>query len=415
MENYSQPKMNIKLTYPYSKDFEYDTSLERINLDEERISDLRTGKGFLLRSSYSIKSDIKNQLGIFSNRFGSTINDVDSFNGKYRCKCGYLKGSIMHGETCPICHTMVKYYDDDISIFGWLILKKHYIIHPNIYKALEAFIGASKMAHIIEPDVKMDSDGRIIAIGSPNTKKNEPFKGIGMIAFKERYREILDYYLSKTPAKQQQYDSLIENIPITFIQSIPVFSALLRPYAVDVGNILRYQTVNDYFMMLSKLVNEINRDDLYIDNKLKEKLMLLNDAQVQFNSVYEEIKEYLSKKRGDVRACIGGRYAFTSRSVISQDPFLKINQIRLPFAGLLELYQQVIINILVKTTNVSYSDAYRQWYRALVRNQDKTIDLILKGLIHDTGGLDTLIGRNPIMCRRYYGNIVLITALNCLG
>ena len=41
------------------------------------------------------------------------------------------------------------------------------------------------------------------------------------------------------------------------------------------------------------------------------------------------------------------RYSYSERSVIRQDPYLKPDEIRLPFHGLCELLQQVIINILV--------------------------------------------------------------------
>ena len=91
-------KLSVNLTYPYSDTYEYETRLTKINLDEERIKDFKTGKGFPIQSSRNIKTDVRNQLGIFSSRFGSTMSDVDSFNGKYRCKCGFTKGSIMHGE-----------------------------------------------------------------------------------------------------------------------------------------------------------------------------------------------------------------------------------------------------------------------------------------------------------------------------
>ena len=127
-------QVSIRLTYPYSDKYEYSTFLERLDLDQERIKDLKTGKGFIIQSSRSIKTDVKTQNGIFSNRYGSTISDVDSFNGKYRCRCGLTKGSIMHGEVCPVCGQIVKFYDDDISIFGWLILKdKYFIIHGSYY------------------------------------------------------------------------------------------------------------------------------------------------------------------------------------------------------------------------------------------------------------------------------------------
>ena len=236
-------QMSIKLTYPYSDEFEYDTFLRRINLDDARLADFKSGKGFAIQTSKSIKGDIKNQLGIFSNRFGSTIDNVDSFNGKYRCRCGHTKGSIMHGEVCPICGTIVKFYDDDVSIFGWLLLKNDYfVIHPNIYRTLEAFIGATRLGRIIEPEVQVNSDGAIVSIGIP--KKDEPFKGIGMLNFRERYDEILNYYLAKNPGKQAIYDSLIENKPLTFSRSIPVFSALLRPYSVDGSQVHILRTPN---------------------------------------------------------------------------------------------------------------------------------------------------------------------------
>lgn len=66
--------------------------------------------------------------------------------------------------------------------------------------------------------------------------------------------------------------------------------------------------------MLSRLVSEINRNEFHMDTKIKEKLALLYDAQVQFNNVYEDLKECLSKKKGDIRSCVGGRYSFSSRS-----------------------------------------------------------------------------------------------------
>ena len=97
----------------------------------------------------------------------------------------------------------------------------------------------------------------------------------------------------------------------------------------------------------------------------------------------------------DIRSALGGRYAFSSRSVIRQDPYLKADEIKLPFQGLLELYQQVIINILVKTQNISYSTAYKRWYKAQVKGFDQTIYDILDGLIKDSGGLAILINRNP--------------------
>ena len=90
-----------------------------------------------------------------------------------------------------------------------------------------------------------------------------------------------------------------------------------------------------------------------------------------------------------------GRYAFSSRSVITQCTDLEPDQVRLPYHGLCELLQQVIINILVRTYSCSYSDAYKKWYKAQL-GFDQVVYDIIDGLIKDSGkGLPILINRNP--------------------
>ena len=313
----------------------------------------------------------------------------------------------MHGEVCPICQSIVKYYDDDVSIFGWLVLKdKYFIIHPNIYRTLEGFIGAARLNRIIEPDIQVDSNGKVIPTVS--NKKDEPFKGIGLFEFRERYDEILEFYYNKYPQKTIYYDDLKANKGITFTHSIAVFSALLRPSALDNGS-LKYQSCNENYQMLSRLVYDCNNDKLRLNQKIKEKAQLLYDIQFQYNAIYEELKAILSKKKGDIRGSIGGRYSFSSRSVIRQDPYLHCDEVKLPFQGLLELLQQVIINILVKTQNISYSQAYKRWYKCQITGFDQTIYDIIDGLIKDSGGLACLINRNPTIS---YGGVL---RCRCVG
>lgn len=97
--------------------------------------------------------------------------------------------------------------------------------------------------------------------------------------------------------------------------------------------------------------------------------------------------------------------------MIRQDPYLKSDEIRLPFHGLCELLQQVIINILVKTYNFSYAEAYKKWYKAQVTGNDQVVYDIIDGLIKDNpkGGLPFVINRNPTIA---YGGIL---AVRCIG
>lgn len=196
-------KINIQLQYPFNEFYEYITKLERINLDEQREADIKAGRAFIITASKGIKNDIKNQDGIFSSHYGSnSITDDDAWSGRYRCKCGLRRGSVNNGEFCSNCNTMVRYMDDDVSITGYLVLKDYqWIIHPNLYFTLESFIGSSRLNNIIDPKIEVDSNGNEIAIIP--VKKNEPFEHIGLLEFKRRFDEVMDFYLSKYPQKKR--------------------------------------------------------------------------------------------------------------------------------------------------------------------------------------------------------------------
>lgn len=404
-------EINFSLEYPYNDLFDYETQLERIDLDKERSDDIKSGKGFIIDAPKSIKKDVKLQQGIFSNRYGNTLHDADSYNGKYRCDCGFTKGASRHGEICETCGTMVKYRDDDVTIFGYMVLKEAYrIIHPNLFRSLEAFIGVNCLNRIIEPEINVDQDGRIIETEPTKKKKDEPFKGIGLIEFRNRFEEIMSFYLKKFPNKRHYYNDIMSNKNIVFTCTIPVYSALLRPSKLDTtgGGGLKYEVTNENYNLLSALVYRCNDDRLHINRKKKEKYQLMYDIQYQFNEIYAELKEVLAHKKGDLRSSLGGRYSFSARCVIKQGTDLKPDQVRLPYHALCELLQQVIINILQKSYNFLYADAYKKWYKAQI-TFDQVVYDIIDGLIKASPeGLDVLINRNPTI---NFGSILAVKVI----
>ena len=82
-------KIDVNLTYPYSDEYEYETRLERINLDKEREHDLLTDNGFIIRPPHGIKKDLKDPNGIFSSRYGQTLKDISPYANRYRCTCDF--------------------------------------------------------------------------------------------------------------------------------------------------------------------------------------------------------------------------------------------------------------------------------------------------------------------------------------
>ena len=342
-------ELNVQLTYPHSDEYEFATRLENIDLDAEAKHDIETGEGFLVSAPLnSIKKDIKNIDGIYSSRFGQKLDDVNPFADRYSCECGETVGRIMNNTVCPMCHTKVRYVDDNFKMFAWIQLKEPYhIIHPKFYDSLEYLMGSSKF-NIERKKVKAAPKTK--KINKPSKLKNilnfspevdkhgvlspcefkpddEPFYGIGMMEFYQRFDEILDYYAQKNPKKKDYVDDIKEHRDIVFTHSIPVFTTHLRPIDVRAGE-LYFDPVNGIYNMINKHAHHINNDKRKMNQNIRIKNSELFKLQMKFVELADEVLSALSGKYGNLRMLIGGRYNYSSRSVIRQDPTLRINVIK---------------------------------------------------------------------------------------
>jgi len=398
-------KINVTWHYPYSDDYDFTTSMVRINLDEERKNDIYNGKGFIITSSRPIKDDIKDPNGIFSSKFGMTLQDIQANSTRYKCKCGNITSRFMCGEICPICNQPVKFVDDDFSYFGWLVLKPEYnVIHPALFMSLSNFIGATEFNNIISIQSKMDEDGNIV---ETKKSKSEIYHGIGMIEFYERFDEIIEHYHNKTRKndnKNALYEDIMFNRDKLFTHSIPVFTTLLRPYRQE-GDELHFEGTNAIYKMMATYVERINKDNLRMNSKRKNKDELLYKLQLKIKELFDEINKILSGKKGTVRQIYGGRFNFTNRSVIVPDPTLRLDQVRLSYPALCGLMQQRIINVLQKSHNMQYHEAYIYLDRHM-DDGDPLITMILNGFIANDSngkGIPVIINRNPTIA---YGGIL---------
>lgn len=287
--------IDVKMHYPHSDKYEYETYLEILNLDEERIKDVTTGNGFIVSAPKAIKDDLKDENGIFSPKYGQTLQDVNPYGDRYRCKCGNLKTRFYNGQTCPLCGTKVTYVDDNFEFFGYITLSENYhLIHPNLYLNLASLIGGTVFDNIIAPNDKVDEDGNLM---EPERTKDEPFKNIGMMEFYDRFDEIIDYYAAKRPDKIDHYKLIKENRDKCFTRSIGVFTIHLRPYKLDGGE-LHYEGTNQIYKMMSNLAARINDDRYKINQKAKPKSQLLYNLQKKYMELMTEIDAILSGKKG---------------------------------------------------------------------------------------------------------------------
>ena len=397
---------NINITYQYGTNPEYDVIayMEDIDLDAEKERDLQRGKGFIISSSKAkIKKDIKNPDGIFSTKFGQRLGDENPYMDRYSCQCGELKSAINEGIVCDKCDHVCKKVGDDFSMFGWIEIDKEYaVINPSIYKELQDFFGKSKiikdrhaktgsvLQNMLDFDKEMDENCNIIGY---KEKKNEPFYGIGMIEFRDRFDEILDYYYKKNK-KRELYEYIQSVRTIVFTNSIPVFTTLLRPMDINAGT-MYFEKCNAHYNMIARLATAVNKNKRRKDRNEKLKNQQLYRLQMKMMILYNEIVNILSGKKGQIRNLVSGRFNFSSRSVIRQNPELRIDQVELPYVELVLTMEQQIINILKRTYNISYQEAWDKWSDALV-DVDDTIVTIIEDIIRSTPeGIPVIINRNP--------------------
>jgi len=427
----------IKMTYPYSKDYDITARIDVIDLDVEAEKDIESGLGFEISSpKATIKKDVKNPNGIYSPRFGRKIGDANPFADRYSCECGELRSRINHGLICKKCGKVCKYVDDNFKIFGWIRLKdKYHIINPKFYDTLDYIFGqsnfneekkrikGSRLKNILNYCPEVDQHGfRSECAFKPD---KEPFYGIGMLDFYERFDEILDYYIKLFPKKQEYYDEIqdyryacpcrmthnksnegktceycggkVEWIDkkMIFTHSIPVFTTHLRPTDITSDGFMYYEPVNGMYNMINRHVHLINRDKRKYDQDEKIKNSELFQTQMKYMELVTEIMNILTGKKGQLRSLLAGRYNFACRAVIRQSAELRIDQILLPYVELVKCLQQRIINILIRTYNISPSEAYDIWNRSIA-TKDKRICQILDSIIHsEPEGLPVILNRNP--------------------
>ena len=207
--------VNYSLHYPNDPEYEYFVKLVRLDLDKECEKDLSNGHGFLIKEPQPINKALKSDDSIFSTKFGRSLQDENPYSHRYSCAHGCTTGSFfaVPGDSnwvCPYCGTEVKLVGDDFTFFGWIRLKPDYcVIHPLMYQSLVHFIGKDNLEAIIEPEIELDTNGNPMSGYDKRLMKRKmnrkyrkrkasldtTYAGIGMLAFRDRFDEIIEYIL----------------------------------------------------------------------------------------------------------------------------------------------------------------------------------------------------------------------------
>jgi len=434
-------KYIFNVQYPNTDTMDIQVYLRRLNIDKRAVDKIRSGEGFIIKSSSKIKNDAtgKNENSIFSPKFGKTLNDVNNnMSSDYKCSCGETIGHIYLGCICPKCKTKVEKKEVDFSKFGYIPTYQYPVIHPNLYRSIETYLSAKILTDILIPDEDLSVDGTPIrnsASRSPlssreqikkskrksratkkrmlnNTKasSDNPFFGIGMLGFYERFDEILDYYYpKKQKAAKEIYWNIKQERENVFCHYIPVYTTQLRPYSIN-DNVFNTEGNNKSFQIIARLSASLKNQATRYSANPKGVNLILWRIQDNWNDIYDDNEKALSGKKGDIRECMSARSNFSVRSIIVPAIDLEMDEIRLPYAACMELLRFHIINILRQSYNYNYSQAYYEWYKAKIAPNAVMKELMMN-IIRESpyGGLPILFNRNPTI---QYGSILM---MKCIG
>ena len=382
--------------------------LVRLNWDVEYLHDILTNNGFLITEPATFNLDETKQKSLYGARstlYGTSYEDETAFIERYRCKCGAFKGRLFEGEECPLCHTKVEFKDTNIEFTGWISLGENWVINPFYFNKLCECIGKTTMFEIINRRSIVDLNGnmRWATPEELEEKPKHPFVGIGLIEFRQRFEEVLNYFKDKKKKKAEEIDRIISESSSVFCAHIPVYSIFLRPQSTTADTF--------YFNGIDRQINPI----FSLSEKLKrseeiDRHLILTRIQYRLNAMFDFNFQLLNGKEGWIRGqVLGGSLNFTSRNVIIPDPSLRDDEIDLSYHTFLELYKFRIIYYLMKMDDITLSKAYYIWSHAY--KFDNRVYEIMQFIVKKEQPR-LLINRNPtleIWCRKTFliaGNYV---------
>ena len=374
---------------------------KRMNWDAMFYYDLIHKNGFTITEPAEVSLDSTRQKSMFgpqSPLYGTTYEDEQAFIERYRCQCGAFKSRQFEGEICPICGTPVEARDSDINITGWISLGTERVINPYYYQLFQKAIGRNVFPDIIEAKYKITTDGKKVLPKEEDleSKPLSPYSGIGYDKFYEQYENIIAYFKSVKKNKTSTLDLLLKEKRKVFISHIPIASTMLRPQS-STADTFYYNSVdkeiNTLFSLSEHLKNAIDVEKDFIKQRIQKRLQ----------GMWNQYFELLNGKEGHIRGeILGGSCNFTSRNVITPNPYLRDNEIDLSYHTFLELGKYKIIAYIMKLEDCNLSKAYSIWKKAFIFDE-RVYDIMMFIIKHEK--TKVLINRNPTL--NYYSMLLM--------
>lgn len=302
------------------KILDYDTFCE--NLDE--VTSLKT-----------IGKKKFHPAGLFSEQiFGPVRN--------YTCQCGTYWGISKSGGTCKECGVDITNSDERRKRFAKIVIPIP-VVNPLMYDLLVE-LGGKSFKRAIDDLMRNDQsvlyqDGEEFAVTvTPDSIPEGKPKWEKLEAIHVLVEEITNLMIEDG---LDEWKLIRKNMNNLLINQIIVLPPDLRPASKTSGdNRQLMDKINRYYVQL--LTKKEIMKETIIDIQRDKNLFYTYFKQLQkdVDELYTRILEKMSKKEGLIRGNIlGKRIDFSGRAVIIPDPTLKLDECKLPYRMVLEIFK----------------------------------------------------------------------------
>ena len=286
---------------------------------------------------------------------------------------------------------------DNVQNYGMVDLGDNFIINAIAYPRLKKLMPNNKFENMIRYEPSIDENGEY-----EEKEEKDKYKNIGLEEFRKKFLNIMRTQVSNKNKELPEYKRVIQMYfeGHLFHDYIHVFSPKLRPAMVNKKDkSYSFSQINSFYNTAISHANALNDLDSkfsHEDNLLQRNNLLFQlqqDANIIMNMI---IDENIKGKKGTIRKSIlGSRVNYSSRLVIAPNPTLRMNEVVMNYSTFLELYRNLLTNLIVKSERITYKEANDIIEDAKLEYSEK-IFKYMRELINKTdGGLHILLNRNP--------------------
>jgi len=282
--------------------------------------------------------------GLFSQKiFGPVKN--------YTCACGIYMGRSNKGQICKICGVEITHSSERRKRYAKIRLPLR-VMNPIMYY-LVCKIGRITLKDVI--DKLMYSETILGTYWNTETKKftmvdeeklAELPEGITLYSGLKGIYDIIINRAKERKDDEEDWQFVYDNMDKFYMGYVIVCPPAFRPIS-KTKDVQKRDQLNDYILTILNFA--LTKNDELLESDQDTKILAVNTRNLQrfIFELYNFILDKFSKKTGIIRdSILGKRNDFSGRAVITPDPPLKIDECRVPYIMLLELYKLEIANHL---------------------------------------------------------------------